>query len=113
MRKITNPIVIGIVRRCKPITLLLTTCGSADFSHPLWNVNILVRQRTMTAFIILSAMIYSYTVGNFYQSHTHTADLFAHSFFSRLNTRYKICYSFLGKDRYTITKICSVYHKKG
>ena len=29
MRKITNPIVIGIVRRCKPITLLLTTCGSA------------------------------------------------------------------------------------
>ena len=30
MPKITNPIVIGIVRRCKPITLLLTTCGSAE-----------------------------------------------------------------------------------
>ena len=38
MCKITNPIVIGIVRRCKAITLLLTTCGSAEndvFMH-IW-----------------------------------------------------------------------------
>ena len=35
MRKITNPIVIGIVRRCKPITLLLTTCGTAACPNPI------------------------------------------------------------------------------
>ena len=46
MRKITNPIVIGIVRCCKPITLLVTTCGSADYTvciikkASLWNPNL-------------------------------------------------------------------------
>ena len=29
MREITNPIVTEIVRRCKPVTLLVTTFGSA------------------------------------------------------------------------------------
>ena len=33
MRKITIPIVTEIVRRFKPVTYWLTTCGSAECKH--------------------------------------------------------------------------------
>ena len=51
MRKITNPIVIGIVRRCKAITLLLTTCGSAARNTLSFSYKIVRKQ--MTTFITM------------------------------------------------------------